>query len=143
MISRGEFGDRRGRAGARLLRCHGVRATFFVPGHTVLPIPTLVERIAAEGHELGHHGWAHENPSELDGAGEERVLELGFAAFDRVLGRRPIGYRSPAWDLSPHTIDLLLDAGFTYDSSCMAQRLRPVLPALRRPVEHRGPVRLR
>ena len=120
MISRGEYAIVGVERVLDLLRRHGVRATFFVPGHTILAYPTLVERIAAEGHELGHHGWAHENPSDLDGAGEERVLELAFAAFERVLGRRPIGYRSPAWDLSPRSVHLLLAAGFTYDSSCMA-----------------------
>jgi peptidoglycan-N-acetylglucosamine deacetylase len=125
MISRGEFAIVGVERVLDLLERHGVRATFFVPGHTILAYPRLVERIAAEGHELGHHGWAHENPSDLDGAAEERVIELAFAAFDRVLGRRPIGYRSPAWDLSRRSVELLLAAGFTYDSSCMADDFVP------------------
>jgi peptidoglycan/xylan/chitin deacetylase (PgdA/CDA1 family) len=125
MISRGEFAIIGVARVLDVLRRHGVRATFFVPGHTVLAYPALVERIAADGHELGHHGWAHENPAALDGEAEDRALTLGLAAFDRVVGLRPVGYRSPAWDLSPRTIDRLLDAGFAYDSSCMGSDFAP------------------
>ncbi|HMJ34908.1 MAG TPA: polysaccharide deacetylase [Baekduia sp.] len=125
MISRGEFAIVGLARVLDMLGRHDVRATFFVPGHTILAYPALVERIAAEGHELGHHGWAHENPAQLDRAREERVLELGLDAFDRVVGQRPTGYRSPAWDLSPHSIGLLLAAGFTYESSCMANDFSP------------------
>ena len=125
MISRGEYAIVGLPRVLDVLRRHGVRATFFIPGHTVLAYPTLVEQIAADGHELGHHGWGHENPAEFDRDGEQRNLELGLAAFDRVVGRRPTGYRSPAWDMSPHSIELLLAAGFTYDSSCMASDFIP------------------
>jgi hypothetical protein len=38
----------------------------------------------------------------------------------RTGGVRPIGYRSPAWDLSKYTLHLLKKNGFVYDSSCMA-----------------------
>jgi peptidoglycan/xylan/chitin deacetylase (PgdA/CDA1 family) len=125
MISRGEFAIVGVQRVLDLLSRHGVRATFFVPGHTALAFPPLIERIVAEGHELGHHGWAHENPADADRDGEKRNLELGLAALERVVGIRPQGYRSPAWDLSPNSIELLLDAGFTYDSSCMAGDFAP------------------
>ena len=125
MISRGEFAIVGVQRVLDVLRRHDVRATFFVPGHTVLAFPALIERIAADGHELGHHGWAHENPAGLDRDDEQRVLELGLAAFERVVGGRPYGYRSPAWDLSPCSIELLLAAGFAYDSSCMGSDFSP------------------
>ena len=89
MISRGEFAIVGLPRVLDVLRRSDVRATFFVPGHTLLAFPALVERIAADGHELGHDGWAHENPAGLDAAQEQRNLERGFAAFDRVLGHRP------------------------------------------------------
>jgi peptidoglycan-N-acetylglucosamine deacetylase len=37
----------------------------------------------------------------------------------RLSGRRARGYRSPGWDLSINTVDLLLTHGFEYDSSLM------------------------
>ena len=47
-------------------------------------------------------------------------MERGLEAIEKVTGARPAGYRSPAWDMSPHTIDFLLEYHFTYDSSLMA-----------------------
>ncbi len=41
-------------------------------------------------------------------------LMKGFAALDRAAGVRPAGYRSPAWDNSPYTVDWLLEQGFRY-----------------------------
>jgi hypothetical protein len=50
------------------------------------------------------------------------VLERGFEALEQVAGVRPCGYRSPAWDLSPRSIGLLLEYGFEWDSSLMGVR---------------------
>ena len=119
MISRGQFGAVAIPRILDLLDAHGVRATFAVPGHTAYAFPRLVATIRDRGHELAHHGWVHENPADFDEAGERRVLERGLEALQRVAGVRPTGYRSPAWDFSARTVDLLLEYGFTYDSSCM------------------------
>jgi peptidoglycan/xylan/chitin deacetylase (PgdA/CDA1 family) len=108
-----------------LLRRHGITATFCVPGRAATTYPTLIERMVSEGHEVAHHGWAHENPSDFDLAGEKKNLELGIEAIEKVTGVRPQGYRSPAWDLSRSTIDLLREYGFLYDSSCMAGDFYP------------------
>ncbi len=53
------------------------------------------------------------------------MLELGLEALERVAQRRPVGYRSPAWDFSPRTVDILIEYGFEYDSSCMAHDFSP------------------
>jgi len=50
--------------------------------------------IRAAGHEIGHHGWVHENPAMLTPEPERYVLERGFEALDRIAGVRPVGYRS-------------------------------------------------
>jgi peptidoglycan/xylan/chitin deacetylase (PgdA/CDA1 family) len=121
-LSRGEFGARV--AVPRILRIltrDGVPATFFTPGHTVDTYPDLCRQIRDLGHEFGHHGYFHESPVGLDESQERGVLEHGLEIFDRILGVRPAGYRSPAWDLSPNSTRLLLEYGFEYDSSMMAQ----------------------
>jgi len=56
---------------------------------------------------------------------ERAVLERGLLALDQAVGQRPLGYRSPAWDNSPHTIELLLEYGFRYESSLMGQDFTP------------------
>ena len=119
-LSRGEFtlvGTQRVLA---FLRRKKLAATFFVPGHTALAFPDLIKMIRDGGHEIGHHGWVHENPADFDSKGEADILAKGFDALDRVAGVRPVGYRSPAWDLSPDSLALLAQHGMIYDSSCMA-----------------------
>lgn len=125
MISRGQFGAVALPRLLRLLAERKVRASFAVPGHTAYAYPRLIEQIRDGGHEILHHGWVHENPAAFDEAGERKVLEQGLAALERVAGVRPLGYRSPAWDLSPRSIDLLIEYGFQYDSSCMGHDFHP------------------
>jgi peptidoglycan-N-acetylglucosamine deacetylase len=125
MLSRGEFGPIALRRILDLLKQYDIKATFFVPGHSALAFPATVVAIREGGHEIGHHGWVHENPATLAPDEERRVLERGFEALDKVAGVRPVGYRSPAWDNSAHTVPLLLEHGFEYESSLMGGDYEP------------------
>ena len=125
MLSRGEFGPVGVRRILPLLDQFGAKATFFVPGHTALAFPSAVCAIAEAGHEIGHHGWVHENPVLLAPEEERMVLLRGFEALREVAGVRPTGYRSPAWDNSPATVPLLLEQGFVYESSMMGHDYEP------------------
>ncbi|MEA2527141.1 MAG: peptidoglycan-N-acetylglucosamine deacetylase [Thermomicrobiales bacterium] len=126
MISRGEFGVVGVERILRLLEQRGIRATFFVTGHTAETYPESLRAIVAAGHEVGHHGYLHENPCALESRErEEQVLLRGLEALDKVAGVRPVGYRSPAWDNSPYTIELLLKHGFRYESSLMGKDFEP------------------
>jgi peptidoglycan/xylan/chitin deacetylase (PgdA/CDA1 family) len=90
-----------------------------------LSFPRLAAAIVEAGHEIGHHGWVHENPVDLNVDQERRVLERGIEALEQTTGTRPIGYRSPGWDNSAHTVELLLEYGFEYDSSLMGNDYEP------------------
>ena len=125
MISRGQFGAVAVPRILDLLDRYQVKTSFAVPGHTAYAYPRLVREIHDRGHELVHHGWVHENPAEFDEAGERRLLDKGLEALERVAGVRPLGYRSPAWDFSERTVDLLVEYGFSYDSSCMGHDFYP------------------
>jgi peptidoglycan/xylan/chitin deacetylase (PgdA/CDA1 family) len=125
-ISRGEFGARVGLTRIlTLLDREAVPATFFVPGHTVETYPELCCEIVARGHEIGHHGYLHERPVDLNSAKERAALERGLEVLERILETRPLGYRAPGWEHSDDTIGLLLEHGFAYDSSMMAQDYEP------------------
>jgi peptidoglycan/xylan/chitin deacetylase (PgdA/CDA1 family) len=120
MMSRGEFGAKVGVP--RLLELYerfDVKTTWFTPGHTVDTFTEECELIAAKGHEFGHHGYFHENPTLIDAGTEEELVERAFATFDKRLGVRPTGYRSPYWDYSDNTLDIVEKMGFKYDSSLM------------------------
>jgi peptidoglycan-N-acetylglucosamine deacetylase len=125
MISRGEFGPIALRRILNLLDRFGIKSTFFVPGHSALAFPEPTKMIHAAGHEIGHHGWVHENPTTLSPEQERHVMERGLDALDRIAGVRPVGYRSPAWDNSPVTVPLLLEYGFEYESSLMGGDYEP------------------
>ncbi len=124
-ISQGEFGAVGAERILALLASHAIPATWFIPGHTIETYPALCTRIYAAGHEIGHHGYAHEAPVGRTRAAEEDVLVRGNEVIRRLTGAPAAGYRSPAWDLSPHSVELLLAHGFTYDSSMMANDYTP------------------
>jgi len=130
-LSRGEFGAAVGLPRVLdLLKRHDIKATFCVPGHTAHAYPNLVAGIHDDGHEIAHHGWVHENPADFDADGERRNLERGIAAIEDAAGVSPVGYRSPAWDLSRHSLGILIEYGFLYDSSCMANDFYPYYPRI-------------
>lgn len=127
-VSRGEYGANVGLGRVLgLLADKGVKATFFVPAHTAASYPDQTRRILAEGHEVGAHGFCHESPVGLAPEDEARLLDRSIASMQGVLGGdfRPFGYRSPAWDLSSASVEILSTRGFLYDSSMMADDFTP------------------
>ncbi len=124
-VSQGEFGAIGATRILDLLRRYGIAATWFIPGHTIETYPEICARIHAEGHEIAHHGYAHEPPTRLSRAEEAAVLRRGSAVIEHLTGMAPRGYRSPAWDLSADSVDLLLEQGFVYDSSMMGHDCQP------------------
>lgn len=102
-----------------LLKRHEIEASFFVPGHTADTYPEVVPMILEAGHEVGHHGHIHLRTDKVSTAEQREELELGFQALEAAGAPRPVGYRSPAWEMTPETLRMLIDAGFEYDSSCM------------------------
>jgi peptidoglycan/xylan/chitin deacetylase (PgdA/CDA1 family) len=124
-ISRGEFGVVGAERILALLGRHAIRATWFIPGHTIETYPDACRAIHAAGHEVAHHGWTHVPPANLSREQEEAGLVRGNEAIRRLTGAAARGYRSPSWDLSPHTIELLLQHGFLYDSSMMGHDYLP------------------
>lgn len=115
-VAKGEFG---GRVGIwRLLEMfegQGVETTVFTPGRICELYPLALERAARAGHEIADHMWEHHVPS--DPAREEDHLLKTIAALERIVGRRPVGTRSP------HRASLLRREGFIYNSSTSCQYL--------------------
>lgn len=120
-VSRGEFGAYAMPRILDTLRRYEVRATFFVPGHTVDTYPEICRRIRDEGHEIGAHGYAHELVSTMTPEEEEQATAKALESFRRELDLKPRGMRTPSWDFSMATTQILLDHGFDYDSSLMGQ----------------------
>jgi peptidoglycan-N-acetylglucosamine deacetylase len=124
-LSRGEFGAMASRRILDLLASRGIAATWFIPGFTIESWPRECSDVVAGGHEVAHHSWAHIPPAIQTREEEEADLVRANDAIARLSGRKARGYRSPSWDLSEHTIDLLLSHGFQYDSSLMGADYLP------------------
>lgn len=126
-LSRGLFGV--DVAAPRILDLHdrlGIPATWFTPGHTIDSFPEICGRVVDAGHDVQCHGWSHTDPSRYaDAAAERADLERAVASIRDLTGSAPTGYRSPSWDLSPNTLDLLVDLGFEWDSSLMGGDFEP------------------
>ncbi len=102
-----------------ILERQDVRATFFVPGFTAECYPEMVRSIVDAGHEIGHHGYLHEQMQGISREDEARYLDRGLEALHRVAGVVPVGYRAPWWEMNWHTPALLAERGFLYDSSLL------------------------
>lgn len=97
----------------------GLRQSFFVPGWCLEQYSDVVERILAAGHEIGHHGYLHEDPVITDD--QQRIwFEKALDSHQKICGQKPRGYRAPVYNATDTTIDLLVEHGFAYDSSLMA-----------------------
>jgi len=122
-LSRGEYGAVDGLPRIlRLLAKHNVPASFYIPAVSALLHPPIVNAILAPGiHEIGVHGWIHEDlPALNNDAEEQRMLNQAIDVLAKAIGKRPVGYRAPSWHFSQFTMKQIKQAGFLYDSSLMA-----------------------
>jgi peptidoglycan-N-acetylglucosamine deacetylase len=109
----------------RLFDRYGIKATWFIPGHTLESFPDQMRLAVDAGHEIGLHGYSHENPIAMSREQEEAVLLKCIDLIERFTGKRPVGYVAPWWELSESTVDLLLSNGIRYDNSRMDNDFHP------------------
>lgn len=125
-ISRGLFA---GEVGApRLLDLfdkYNLKTTWFIPGHSVETFPEQMKEVARRGHEIGMHGYSHENPIAMTREQETAVLDRSLELITELAGKRPTGYVAPWWEFSPVTNELLLERGIKYDHSLMHNDFHP------------------
>ncbi|MDA8192956.1 MAG: polysaccharide deacetylase [Thermaerobacter sp.] len=125
-ISRGMFA---GEVGVprlvELFRRYALPATWFVPGHSLETFPRQIAAAVEAGHEIGAHGYSHENPIAMTPAQEEAVLVRSIELITQLTGSAPRGYVAPWWEFSPVTADLLIAHGFLYDHSLMHHDVMP------------------
>jgi polysaccharide deacetylase family protein (PEP-CTERM system associated) len=103
-----------------LLREHYTRATFFVLGEVAAEHPSVVRKIAADGHEVASHGDRHEDVYRQSPEEFRADIRRAKARIEDVIGDPVIGYRAPNFSIGraqAWAFDLLLEEGFRYDSS--------------------------
>jgi peptidoglycan/xylan/chitin deacetylase (PgdA/CDA1 family) len=125
-ISRGLFAGEVG--SPRLLKLFarlGIKTTWFIPGHSIETFPAEMKAVAEAGHEIGIHGYSHENPIAMTREQEMAVLDKCIELVTQLSGKSPTGYVAPWWEFSTVTNELLLERGIKYDHSLMHHDHRP------------------
>ena len=125
-ISRGMFAGEVG--SMRLLDLFDkldIKTTWFIPGHSAETFPEQMKEVAKRGHEIGIHGYSHENPIAMTPEQEEAVLDKCIDLITDISGKRPTGYVAPWWEFSNVTNELLLKKGIKYDHSLMHKDFEP------------------
>ncbi|KAL4737652.1 hypothetical protein BDV11DRAFT_191196 [Aspergillus similis] len=103
----------------RLFQKHGISSsvTWFVPGHSMESFPEQTRAIVDSGAEIGCHGYAHEGATQLTEAQERDVIKKCVQLATDLTGKKPLGWRAPLYQLREHTVSVLEEHGFLYDTS--------------------------
>lgn len=100
----------------------GARATVFVVGELAQAHPGLVRDIAAQGHEIGLHGWRHVTFQDVGRSALPEDLRRGKGVLEEILDAAVHGVRAPIFSLTPTTawaVEQIQEAGFDYSSSVL------------------------
>lgn len=97
----------------------GVKASFFVPAVVAEVDPDLLPALLHAGHEIGLHGYFHELVKDIADDEFSAALGASLDLFVAQTGKRPVGFRSPAWEMTPHMLAEVKRSGLAYDSSLM------------------------
>ena len=125
-ISRGMFAGEVGSPRLlNLFKKRDLQTTWFIPGHSAETFPDQMKAVADAGHEIGVHGYTHENPIAMTREQEEAILDKCLEVLTKLSGKRPTGYVAPWWEFSPVTNELLLSRGIKYDHSLMHKDFQP------------------
>jgi polysaccharide deacetylase family protein (PEP-CTERM system associated) len=98
----------------------GIKATFFTLGWVAERCPDLVRRIAAAGHEVASHGYAHRLIYDQTPAAFREDVRSSKALLEDIAGVCVVGYRAPSYSITPRSLwalDILIDEGYGYDAS--------------------------
>ena len=97
-----------------------VRSTFFILGWVAERHPELVQAIARRGHEVASHGYAHRLIYDQTPVAFREDVRRAKRLLEDASGSRVVGYRAPSYSITPRSLwalDVLLEEGYTYDSS--------------------------
>lgn len=110
----GEVGVRRL---LKLFDKYNIKATWFIPGHSLETFPEACAEVRDSGHEIGLHGYSHENPVDMTLEQQKDVLDKTFRLLTEFAGKPPKGSVAPWWETSETGVEMLLDYGIEYDHS--------------------------
>lgn len=101
---------------------HDATSTFFTVSKIAESRPDIVAEIVEGGHEVGSHTRTHRHLPALDAGERREEIEDSKATLEDVTGQEVAGFRAPSFQTTDDHLQLLGDAGYTYDSSVLPAR---------------------
>jgi len=104
----------------QILDTFQVRATFFILGWLAERYPDLVQSIHKQGHEVASHGYLHNLIYNCKPEHFQEDINRSKKILEDLTGDSVVGYRAPSYSITRRSlwaIDILIKAGFKYDSS--------------------------
>lgn len=109
----------------KLFADHDIKASWYMPSHTILSFPEQMAKVRDAGHEIGLHGYTHEFVRFLTEEQERKVMAKSIEVYQEFTGKYPKGWVAPAWEVSPKTMSILEDFGIEYDHSMLHHDCQP------------------
>jgi peptidoglycan/xylan/chitin deacetylase (PgdA/CDA1 family) len=103
VLSQGEYGTTEGLPRImELYDRHNIPGSFYIPAVSGVLYPEIINELTKRPrHEIGIHGWIHERLPDIDDkVEEERLLNKSIEFWTKATGKKPVGYRAPAWAFS-------------------------------------------
>lgn len=117
-LSRGTYGPKQGMPRLlNLLETYHIKATFFVPGVIAEKYPQVVRDIARNGHEIGFHGYLHEEFTTTTYEEEHATMLRCEQIIYELTGQKIVGHRAPGGVIHDYSLRLFLEHGYIYSSN--------------------------
>ena len=117
-LSRGAYGPKQGVPRILdMLDVYGVKATFFIPGVIAEHYPLVVKEISRRGHEIGFHGYLHEESTATSYEEEDATMTRCETIIKDLTGQSIAGHRGPGGVIHDYSLRLFLEHGYLYSSN--------------------------
>lgn len=117
-LSRGAYGPKQGVPRILdMLDSHQVKATFFIPGVVAEHYPEVVKEIARRGHDIGFHGYLHEESTKTTYEQEDATMHRSEKIIYDLTGQKIAGHRAPGGVIHDYSLRLFLEHGYIYSSN--------------------------
>nr|RBR00859.1 hypothetical protein FVER53263_21109 [Fusarium verticillioides] len=95
----------------KLFEKYNIKASWFIPGHSLETFPEECAMVRDAGHEIGLHGYSHENPVDMTFEQQKDVLHKTWKLLTDFCGKPPKGSVAPWWETSEEGTELMLSYG--------------------------------
>lgn len=115
---------------SRFLEKFNAKSTLFMVGNDFRQPQNIpyIKALHTEGHEIANHSLTHAQGFRLLSAEEKEAELAGMETLcQQVIGQKPVGFRSPGWNIGDDTLPILKKRGYIYDSSIHPSSINPLL----------------